>query len=39
MSHVGPTSPSFPLPDGIVIVSVHPMASRLIVQGGLLSFQ
>ena len=32
MSHVGPTSPFLPLPDGIVIASVHPTASRLVVQ-------
>src|SRR5438445_1849290 len=32
MSHLGTTSPFFPLPDGIVIASVHPTASRLVVQ-------
>src|SRR2546421_12365903 len=32
MSHVGTTSPFLPLPDGIVIASVHPTASRLVVQ-------
>src|SRR5881628_3305126 len=32
MSHLGTTSPFFPLPDGIVIASVHPMATSLVVQ-------
>jgi transposase len=32
MSHVDTTSPFLPLPDGIVIASVHPTASRLVVQ-------
>ena len=32
MSHVGTTSPFLPLPEGIVIASVHPTASRLVVQ-------
>ena len=32
MSHLDTTSPFSPLPDGIVIASVHPTASRLVVQ-------
>jgi transposase len=32
MSHLGTRSPFLPLPDGIVIASVHPTASRLVVQ-------
>ena len=32
MSHVGTTSPFLPLPDGIVIASVRPTTSRLVVQ-------
>ena len=32
MSHVGTTSPFLPLPDGVVIGSVHSTASRLVVQ-------
>ena len=32
MSHLGTTSPFLPLPDGIVIASVHPMATSLVVQ-------
>lgn len=32
MSHLDTTSPFLPLPDGIVITSVHPTASRLVVQ-------
>ena len=32
MSHLITTSPFLPLPDGIVIASVHPTASRLVVQ-------
>src|SRR5438045_3301800 len=38
MSHVGTTSPFLPLPDGIVIASVHPTASRLVVQARLFLF-
>ncbi len=32
MSHLDTTSPFLPLPDGVVIASVHPTASRLVVQ-------
>jgi transposase len=32
MSHLDTMSPFLPLPDGIFIASVHPTASRLIVQ-------